>query len=61
MGILSKITKPKGSQELTVEDLKFLLSKMRIATYTGDEFEHFYNVWVKLTETLHYLESKKGT
>ena len=50
MGILTK--QKKKDHTLSSEDLKFLLRKMRIATYTGEEFEQFYQVWVKLTETL---------
>lgn len=38
--------------ELDKSELKFLLEKMRTATYTGDEFEMFYNIWVKLTNKL---------
>lgn len=58
MGILTRHKKP--DHELSIEDIKFLLTKMRIATYTGEEFEHFYQVWLKLTETLEQLEKKKG-
>jgi len=60
MGILNVIQKKKEDQQLTAEDLKFLLSKMRIATYTGQEFEHFYQVWLKLSKALEQLENKKG-
>ena len=35
---------------LTDQELDFLLAKLRTATYTGAEFEMFYNVWVKLTQ-----------
>jgi len=58
MGLLDKI-KPTPKQEvenLTAEELKFLLSKLRTATYTGHEFETFYNIWVKVTKELENLE-----
>ncbi len=59
MGLIDKI-RPQQRQEevegLTAEELKFLLLKLRAATYTGHEFETFYNVWVKITQELEKLE-----
>ena len=59
MGLLDKM-KPQPKQEevdgLTAEELKFLLLKLRTATYTGHEFETFYNIWVKITKELENLE-----
>ena len=59
MGLIDKI-RPQQRQEevegLTAEELKFLLSKLRTATYTGHEFETFYNIWVKVTQELEKLE-----
>jgi hypothetical protein len=59
MGLIDKI-KPQQKQEevegLTAEELKFLLSKLRTATYTGYEFETFYTVWVKISKQLANLE-----
>lgn len=58
MGLLDKI-KPQvklEGEQLSAEELKFMLSKMRTATYTGHEFEMFYNVWVKITKQLEQLE-----
>lgn len=59
MGLLDKIN-PSSKQEevnsFTAEELKFLLSKLRSATYTGHEFETFYNIWVKVTKELEKLE-----
>jgi hypothetical protein len=59
MGLLDKI-KPQQKQEevegFTAEELKFLLLKLRSATYTGHEFETFYNIWVKVTKELEKLE-----
>jgi hypothetical protein len=60
MGLLNVIQKKKDDQQLTAEDLKFLLVKMRIATYTGDEFEQFYKVWLKISKALEQIENKKG-
>ena len=36
--------------------VKFLLLKLRSATYTGHEFETFYNIWVKVSKELEKLE-----
>jgi hypothetical protein len=59
MGLIDKI-RPQQKQEevegLTAEELKFLLLKLRAATYTGHEFETFYNIWVKVTQELEKLE-----
>ena len=59
MGLIDKIIPQQKQQEVesfTPEELKFLLSKLRSATYTGHEFETFYNVWVKITQELEKLE-----
>jgi hypothetical protein len=59
MGLIDKI-RPQQKQEevegFTAEECKFLLLKLRSATYTGHEFETFYNVWVKITQELEKLE-----
>lgn len=59
MGLLDKM-KPsqqeEGSDGFTAEELKFLLLKLRSATYTGHEFETFYNIWVKVSKELEKLE-----
>lgn len=59
MGLIDKI-RPQQKQEevegLTAEELKFLLLKLRTATYTGHEFETFYTVWVKISKELENLE-----
>jgi len=60
MGILNVIQKKKDNQQLNASDLKFLLTKMRNATYTGDEFEQFYSVWLKISNSLEQIEGKKG-
>lgn len=60
MGLIDKINppKPKEVESFTVEELKFLLTKLRTATYTGHEFETFYNIWVKISNELANLEKK---
>lgn len=59
MGLIDKII-PQPKQEevesFTAEELKFLLSKLRSATYLGHEFETFYNIWVKISKELEKLE-----
>jgi hypothetical protein len=54
MGLLSRNISSKTEEtfNLSSEELTFLLQKMRSATYTGDEFEMFYTLWVKLTDQL---------
>jgi hypothetical protein len=59
MGLLDKMNLSSKQEEVssfTAEEYKFLLLKLRSATYTGHEFETFYNVWVKITKELEKLE-----
>lgn len=59
MGLIDKIRPSQVETEpssFTAEELKFLLSKLRSATYTGHEFETFYNIWVKVSKELERLE-----
>lgn len=59
MGLIDRIKPPLKQEEVesfTSEELKFLLLKLRSATYTGHEFETFYNIWVKVTRELEKLE-----
>jgi len=60
MGLIDKINplKQKEVESFTAEELKFLLTKLRTATYTGHEFEAFYKVWVKISTELESLEKK---
>lgn len=60
MGLIDKINppRPKEVESFTAEELKFLLTKLRTATYTGHEFETFYNIWVKISNELANLEKK---
>lgn len=41
---------------LSKEELEFLLQKMRSATYRGDEFEMFYNVWTKILDEIDRIK-----
>ena len=59
MGLFDKVNPPQVEAEVssfTAEEYKFLLLKLRSATYTGHEFETFYNIWVKITQKLENLE-----
>jgi hypothetical protein len=59
MGLLNKITpqpKEEEGNSFTAEEYKFLLLKLRSATYTGHEFEMFYSIWVKISKELEKLE-----
>ena len=60
MGLIDKINppKPKEVESFTPEELRFLLAKLRTATYTGHEFETFYKVWVKISTELENQEKK---
>lgn len=59
MGLLDKIN-PQPKQEevssFTAEECRFLLLKLRSASYIGHEFETFYNIWVKVSKELERLE-----
>lgn len=57
MGLIDKVisTTKKQDTELTSQELEFIMRKMRGATYTGEEFELFYTVFVKLTKELQEI------
>jgi len=38
-----------ASDQLTEQEINFILSKLRQANYTGAEFEMFHNVWMKIS------------
>ena len=43
MGLIDKISpKPKKAEGLSIEEAEFILAKLRLATYKGEEFEMFY-------------------
>lgn len=46
------------NSELTIKDLEFILSKLKLADYKGTEFEQFYAVYVKLSASLETLKVK---
>lgn len=56
MGLVDRVqaqqTAPKAATKtvLTDKEVDFILNKLRTATFLGEEFEQFYNIWVKLTE-----------
>ena len=52
MGLVDKstLTGRQDKVALTNEEIDFILDKLRTATFIGEEFQQFYNVWVKLTE-----------
>jgi len=48
---LRKQEKEKDTEAyLDNAEIDFILAKLRLATYKGEEFETFYNVYVKLTD-----------
>jgi len=54
MGLLDKkrSSAPTEGVQLTPEELKFILAKLRTAEYKGMEFETFYNVYSKIQDQL---------
>jgi len=59
MGLISKVRKKENDKEFSKQEVEFMLAKLRSATYRGDEFEMFYNVWVKLTDNLDKIKDTK--
>lgn len=57
MGLVDKV-KPKQKEEegLTREESEFILAKLRLATYKGEEFEMFYTVFRKIGEHIKTLK-----
>ena len=53
MGLVEKVQaqeKKTSVTKLTDKEIDFVLNKLRTATFLGEEFEQFYNIWVKLTD-----------
>jgi len=56
MGLVDRVqaqqtaSKAATKTVLTDKEVDFILNKLRTATFLGEEFEQFYNIWVKLTE-----------
>ena len=55
MGLVSK-TKQVQSQELTKQEQKFLLAKLRSANYKGDEFEIYFSIVKKVSDSLKLMD-----
>jgi hypothetical protein len=57
MGLLDKV-KPasKETDGLTKQESEFILTKLRSATYKGDEFEMFYTIFKKIGEHIKTLK-----
>lgn len=57
MGLLDKVKpKEKQVQELTKEESEFILAKLRLATYKGEEFEMFYKIFRKIGEHIKTIK-----
>ena len=55
MGLVSK-SKQLQSEELTKQELAFLLAKLRSANYKGEEFELYFSIIKKITDSLKLLK-----
>lgn len=55
MGLVSK-QKQVQSEELTKKELEFLLAKLRSANYRGDEFEIYFSVVKKITDSIKIID-----
>jgi hypothetical protein len=55
MGLVSK-SKQVQSQELTKQELEFLLAKLRSANYKGDEFEIYFSIVKKVSDSLKLMD-----
>lgn len=58
MGLLDKTRsqQPAVPLDLSKEELKFILTKLRTADYKGTEFEAFFNVYSKIQDQLDKLK-----
>lgn len=55
MGLVSK-SKQLQSEELTKKELEFLLAKLRSANYKGDEFEIYFSIIKKISDSLKLFD-----
>ena len=55
MGLVSKMKKVQ-SQELTKQELEFLLAKLRSANYKGDEFEIYFSIVKKVSDSIKLMD-----
>ena len=60
MGLANRVavSKSNDGEQITITEIDFILSKLRTATFKGEEFETFYNVWVKLSNIKSELQKK---
>jgi hypothetical protein len=57
MGLIDKINpKPKKAEGLSIEEAEFILAKLRLATYKGEEFEMFYGIFRKIGEHIKSIK-----
>ena len=52
---MEKNSKFNLSKELTKEESEFILTKLRSASYIGNEFEIFYNIYRKIGQHVKTL------
>ena len=55
MGLVSK-SKQVRSEELTKQELEFLLLKLRSANYKGEEFELYFSLIKKITDSIKLMD-----
>jgi len=57
MGLANKVKASKKEEEdLTKQESEFILTKLRSATYKGEEFEMFYKVYRKIAKHIDSLK-----
>lgn len=57
MGLLDRVkTKERKPGELTKLESEFILTKLRTATFKGEEFEMFYTVFKKIAQHIKSIE-----
>ena len=57
MGLMDKVkAKVQEPEGLTKKESEFILTKLRTATYIGDEFEIFYTVFKKIAQHIKTIK-----
>jgi hypothetical protein len=58
MGLVNKVkaSKKEEDEALTKQESEFILTKLRSATYKGEEFEMFYKVYRKIAKHIDSLK-----
>lgn len=57
MGLLDKVKPSKKEEEgLTKQEAEFILAKLRLATYKGEEFEMFYTIYRKVGQHIKTIK-----